>query len=286
MGEKVSCLCVTQPGRERLLADAIGDFFRQTWPDRELVIVSDALDGTDRARLRLTVRDAVNLAAVSGPRIDIYFVGLGQTLGALRNVSMSMATGPIWLQWDDDDRYHPERIAIQVADLVADPTLAGTCLTSQLYLFEDSRELYWVDWHNRRPKFQAIRVPGTVCVRRAVVEANGLRYPEDGPEARKGEDGAFLKGVVAAGPVAELDPELGWCYTRRCHGKNTWDYPRFLANAKWLGRTADELLRPDRLESIRRVAAAGIFDGRVDLVGRDRVVPGGIFGGRATDVDA
>lgn len=84
----ISCLMVSKPGREGFAEQAIADFEAQTWPAdrRELVIIRD-----EQAE--------------------------GVLLGDLRNLSLDAAKGDIFIQWDDDDRHHPERIATQFEHL-------------------------------------------------------------------------------------------------------------------------------------------------------------------------
>jgi len=86
----VSCICVTQPGREHFLEEAISCFDSQDYPagERELVIVRDAKDGT--------------------------------TLGELRNAGIAIASGKYIMTWDDDDLYSPTRISQQVMMLEQD----------------------------------------------------------------------------------------------------------------------------------------------------------------------
>ena len=48
----ISCLCVTRGDRPGLLSEAVGDFVRQTFPDRELVILHDGDEAADRERAR------------------------------------------------------------------------------------------------------------------------------------------------------------------------------------------------------------------------------------------
>ena len=53
------------------------------------------------------------------------------TLGALRNVGWAAARN-VTLQWDDDDRYHPDRIAAPPAAWQRAGTLA-VCLTEVMH---------------------------------------------------------------------------------------------------------------------------------------------------------
>jgi glycosyltransferase involved in cell wall biosynthesis len=82
LAKKVSCLCITQPGREAMLAEARAAFDAQTYSFKELVVVIDTKDG--------------------------------RTLGDLRNEALDRATGDYVATWDDDDLSHPARLAVQV----------------------------------------------------------------------------------------------------------------------------------------------------------------------------
>ncbi|MDX2253292.1 MAG: glycosyltransferase family A protein [Nitrospira sp.] len=77
----ISCLCITQPGREEFLKQAIACFNEQTFPDKELVIVED-------------------------PKTGI-------TLGELRNLAVAKSTGDMLAVWDDDDLSDPGRLECQ-----------------------------------------------------------------------------------------------------------------------------------------------------------------------------
>ena len=227
---RVSCLMVTQPGREAFEAQATADFYAQDWPDKELVVIADRFDVPSQrwvAMQRIGDTESMRYTAEDRP-----------TLGALRNLAVECARGDYLLQWDDDDRYHPERITRQVTPLLTG-NLVATCLTSQLYYFTDTRDLYWVDWYNRRPQYQAVLIPGTVCVRAKV--GKSVFYPESGASASRGEDGDYLRDVSGRGKIAEPEDtdgsDLGWLYLRQFHGENTWGRGRFLSNATWLGKS-------------------------------------------------
>lgn len=230
----VSCLCITQPGRESLLEQAIACFGAQTYPNTELVIVTDG----DRAHYdKVVAASARELGGIRMIRIVPVASIVALSLGALRNIAVDRADGEILIQWDDDDLYHPERIAIQ-----AEPVLAGakaSFLTDQLYQFTDTGEFAWVDW-NRRKGIPPM-IPGTIAIR--ADEARKIRYPEDGAVAARGEDDRYKKDLLAlpGGNVALLD-DKGWCYVRRHHGSNTWNRAHFEMNAR-MSRPAIDVLK-------------------------------------------
>nr|AKA59403.1 glycosyl transferase, group 2 family protein [uncultured bacterium AB_162] len=211
-GPLVSCLLVTGE-RVAMAKRAIRSFAEQTHPNRELVVVTD---GPERVRRSLELYvETLGLDAVR----FVYPEGSELALGHLRNVSIDAARGEVLCQWDDDDYSHPQRLERQLGFMLERD--AGACfLTDHLQLLEDHRLLFWIDWTGggRVDGMQKL-VPGTAMVARDA----GVRYPEDGPYARRGEDSAFLATLLESVPVAHME-DAGhlWLYT--FHGANT--YPR------------------------------------------------------------
>ena len=253
----VSALMVTQAGREALAEEAIGDYARQTWPHRELVIITDCLDQAHYDRLRRAVEPLERARVVKVP--------FRAPLGYLRNAAIEESTGDVLIQWDDDDRYYVDRMSVQMR-----PILAGalvTCLTDQLYYFANTRDLYLVDWRRRLPR--SVMIPGTVAVRRDL--ALRCQYPEHGPEAAKGEDGAFLRQALALARTKAAPAQLcdGLCYLRRWHGKNTWVETHFRGNAAHMGVKA-EVLQELKLRELIAVRARRLgLPLPVRVMGRD-----------------
>ena len=115
----VSCVMPTC-NRAPWVRNAVALFLRQTYPHRELVVVDDSDDGG-------ATRTAV---PTDDPRIRYVRAGDGMTLGGKRNLGASEARGSIIALWDDDDWYGPDRLAVQVAPLLAgeaDITAFGDC---------------------------------------------------------------------------------------------------------------------------------------------------------------
>jgi glycosyltransferase involved in cell wall biosynthesis len=134
----ISCLTVTRETRFRSLELAVGDFARQTWAERELVIVHDG-DAAFDVKLK-------RLAAAHDAAIAVHREAPGQTLGDLRNASIDAARGETVCQWDDDDRYHPRRLELQFAAMRVENS-EFCFLTDQLHLFAAERTMYWDDWN-------------------------------------------------------------------------------------------------------------------------------------------
>jgi glycosyltransferase involved in cell wall biosynthesis len=82
-------------------------FLQQTYPNRELLIVSDGED----------VRDL----AEGLPGVRLIHVAEARQIGAKRNFGCGRAQGEVVCHFDDDDYSAPERIEAQVAALEAHP---------------------------------------------------------------------------------------------------------------------------------------------------------------------
>jgi glycosyltransferase involved in cell wall biosynthesis len=206
----ISCLMVSRPGRLDALQSAAEDFCRQTYPSRELVVVIDDADYACQVDEVLRDKDdAIYLVTVSS-RLP---------LGALRNVALDSCHGEYACQWDDDDRYSPERLAVQI-NLLLSTGACGCFLHQQLHLFRDTGELFWTDWRfcdgRDVPGALSRIIPGSVlCLRDAA------RYPEEGDLARRGEDSVFASQLLRSGAIGiEAPPGT---YLRTFHGRNTWD---------------------------------------------------------------
>jgi glycosyltransferase involved in cell wall biosynthesis len=205
----ISCQMVTLD-RLALAKLAIRSYAEQSYPDRELVIVSDGEESYRSALARY-----VEELGIAGVRV-IYPGAVGLTLGALRNISVEAARGEIICQWDDDDYSHPERLAVQAQYLIDQPA-GASFLTDHLQYIEPEGFLSWIDWSMDGQNEGVLQLaPGTVMMHRDA----RFRYPESGPDARRGEDWVFMESVYAAVAVAALKG-AGHLYLYRYHGSNT-----------------------------------------------------------------
>ena len=204
----ISCLCVTRGDRPGLLSEAVADFVRQTFPDRELVILHDGDDAV-HAGVRAIV------AAHAGVLIRIERTRPGSRLGELRNIAIARARGEWICQWDDDDRFHPERLRLQWEHAQSEEA-AVNYLVDQLHWFQPDNLLFWDDW-GREPYPMNV-IQGTILARRDVMPP----YPDIG----RGEDTLQTRALLRAEAskafrVSRLRG-MGWCYIYRFHGCNAW----------------------------------------------------------------
>jgi glycosyltransferase involved in cell wall biosynthesis len=231
----ISCLMVTLPAPERLqpLRRSLAAYCAQTHPRRELIIVHDHAGEAACAAIRRAVEAC--------EREDIRFVAVpGElTLGALRNISWREAAGEFVCQWDDDDLYHPERLARQL-EALAGSGAAASSLQHVMQYVPASRRLYLTNWAASPPACK----PGALMCRRSVP----VEYPESGPEARIGEDLVVLDQVRRMGGVHVL-ADAPHLYVYVSHGHNVCGQPHHrmiaeqLAVSKGLIRRREAALR-------------------------------------------
>lgn len=197
----ISCLMVTR-GRSGLPRFAIEGFARQTYPNRELVVVCDSPALPQDDPLERAIRDA------ACPNIRLIRVEAGGlTLGELRNIAVDRAAGRYVCQWDDDDLYDPCRLEMQQRVLAA--AGAQACLLG--------RWMIWWPAENRLAVSCERDWEGSLLCEKAVMP----RYPA----LRRGEDTPVVEQLRRSARVVRMDlPRL---YTYVVHGGNTFTAPHF-----------------------------------------------------------
>jgi glycosyltransferase involved in cell wall biosynthesis len=252
---KISCLIVTRD-RLALVKRSILSFMNQTYPNRELVIVTDG-----EVRFRQSIERFVDSLQLAGVRF-VYPSGGSDTLGYLRNVSMDAANGEIVCQWDDDDYSHPERLAIQARYMQKEK--ARACfMTDHLQFLEDRRTLFWIDWSvGGRVTGRACLVPGTLMMFRDI----GVRYPEQGRYARRGEDTVLLAALYNQAPIAQLRG-MGYLYLYQFHGRNTFPKEHHYRMSNY---ATPATFLEEKANVIRSAAAHYPIPRPITVMGRDR----------------
>jgi len=223
----ISCLTVTKTGRLEQLKLAVHCFNRQSHAGREMVIVHDGDEAYEEQLERLLER-------FPGEKFRVVRTGPGKSLGELRNLSVEAAAGNLVCQWDDDDLYHPERLAQQYRCLIE--RNADFCfLTDQLHWFQNTSEFFWDDWNVETYPMNLIQ--GTLMGRRAMMP----RYPA----LPRGEDTPLLRAIHNSGTkLADLGG-YGYLYIYTYSGQNAWDFSHHAAISRW------KRLRKDRLDTER-----------------------------------
>ena len=232
----ISCLTVTHPGHRESLELAIRDFGRQTYQDCELVIVHDG-DG----RFHDDIKRECD--RYEGRQIRVLQESAGKTLGELRNLAVDFADGDLVCQWDDDDRYHSERLARQ-HELLVQENSRFCFMTDQLHWFAKERVMFWDDWDVETWPMNLIQ--GTLLGFKADLPPY--------PNLARGEDSPVVARIVQNGvPVSQLKNE-GYLYIYVFNGLNAWDELHHKAISAW------KRLDRNRLVENRSVLLEGLLD--------------------------
>jgi glycosyltransferase involved in cell wall biosynthesis len=219
----VSALMVTRD-RPEFALQSVQYFLRQSYPQRELIIVED---GVPSLKDRLP-RD---------PRITLVSTGLRRTIGAMRNQSCYLARGEVLVLWDDDDWHGPDRLATQVQPLL-DGRTDITGLTDLEWLELDS----WRCWQLDRPLQERMLLnrvyAGTLAFHRRVWD-RGTGFAN----RSLAEDAGFLRQALERGArFQHLGGQGIYVYVR--HAQNSWQVPIGTPNG-WIACPPPELPASD-----------------------------------------
>ena len=254
---KVSCVTVTN-GRLDQLHQSVRCYVQQTYPEKELVIVSQGDKDVNQQ-----IRKFVNELG----RKDILFVEAPEalSLGAMRNLSIELTTGDVICQWDDDDIYHPMRVQAQISKMELE-SADVVLFTSFLKWFRNTQDMYYCDWSKDDDRTHRY-LCGTVMFKKQIFyDCRNYLYPEDGPQSIVEEDLNALERMTLHGKVVGLDGE-GHCYVYVYHGANTYDQAHHelpLTNrSKKVLLSSNELLGKQRL--IEQTLRAGGIDEKINV---------------------
>lgn len=229
----ISCLTITREHKFVELKRALGCFYQQTVSDKELIIVHDGSAYFNRLLVAETDRyegDAIVVHQTKDRDL---------TLGALRNIALSLARGEFVCQWDDDDLYHPKRLEVQLQELMK--ANADFCfLTDQLHFFEPTGELFWDDW-------EVEGYPGNLIQGTILGRADKIGKYEWLP---RGEDTHIVRQLLANGCHLIGIANRGYLCIYVFNGKNAWDIQHHAAISAWKRLDKTQLLR--REDELRR----------------------------------
>lgn len=192
-GPRISCILVME-GPTSQAKTAIGCFLRQTYPNRELIIVAPA---AERARLD-------ELGHAGRPEIRL-IPAVDETSPAdLRALAVEQASGPLVCRWDPDDLHDDRRLEVQYEALRQTGAHASLLRRWLIWSPEDRRIAVG------RP---SAPVATMLCLKIAV-RRRGRTAPDDGAE--------FMTDLPAEARVVVCDmPRL---YVHPSHGADV-DWP-------------------------------------------------------------
>jgi len=188
--------------RKKLANRSIKCFLRQSYKNKELIIIDDGRD--DYSNLLSTIPvNRINYVRIKNKE--------KLNLGELRNISLDIAKGDYIAQWDDDDWYHADRLTVQAN--VINKGFEACCLESSLT-------------HINSPEFKNLPFIGTLNggIPGSIMHVNSksIRYPD----AQKGEDTVYLNNWKKK-KYTSINKAFGYLFIRCYHGNNTWDLNHF-----------------------------------------------------------
>jgi glycosyltransferase involved in cell wall biosynthesis len=200
------------------LTNAINYFLAQTYPNKELVIISSKQDPA--------------YAEITAPyeKSNVRYYGLpsgeGLSLGELRNISLEKAAGEYFCVWDDDDWYHCRRLEIEMQELIRSGK-KGVVLAYCIIYDKVSGEA-------SLSKPTTI-LPSMLC-QKSVISAD-LLYP-----ARdRNEDTVFAFRLFRKNLIFPMIHPVLYIYVH--HGSNTWGPEHFMNHcAHKLSEKATEII--------------------------------------------
>jgi len=218
---RVTAVMPTRASRQPFWVSAIRCFLNQTYQDSELLILNES--------------DEPMPLPVYGRPDRIRYVripNINMPTGAKRNLINSMVTSELIVHFDDDDWYHPARIATQVGFL-DDTRQQVVGWHDLLYYRTTDRSLWCYYYQGARPYATGV----SLMYRRSWWEKHP--FPNDRKVA---EDTAFWLTASGAGVMASTGKELGFGNIRfivaRAHDGNTFSVP-FNAGQPWVPATRE-----------------------------------------------
>lgn len=197
----ISCVMPTR-NRRALALNAVELWCRQTYEERELIVVDDGDDGLEAALPR-------------DPRIVYLRAPARESIGGKRNRACERARGEVVVQWDDDDWYGPARLAVQVEPILdggADVTAFRCDTVLDLPAWE-----WWSPDASAHARLFVGDVHGGTLAFRRKLWVRGSRYPD----RSIAEDAWLLSDVLRRGArLHRLDGRGHFVYVR--HESNSW----------------------------------------------------------------
>jgi glycosyltransferase involved in cell wall biosynthesis len=228
----ITCVCATK-NRPDLLKRSIDCYVRQTYPNKRLVIVSQSDEDSNKI---------ISQHLKSLNREDILFVEAPAmlTLGAMRNVSVELATGEIVCQWDDDDVYHPLRLTTQYKALISDSRNVASLYSEFLKYFCNSHEVYWCDW-SKEHEYSHRFLCGSIMFYKSLFHLWENFYPERGSQSCREEDLHVLEKLTSKGSIAPVTAGNQYIYVY--HGVNTYDldHHKLTLDVRWGKKVLDKI---------------------------------------------
>jgi glycosyltransferase involved in cell wall biosynthesis len=230
---KISCLMVTGKNRFDYFVKSFQCYQDQTYPNRELIIVNEGPKSyQEKIANHVAHRSDVRLVFLDG----------WYSLGALRNISIALSFGDIFVQWDDDDFNAPERLAVQYNFLSTQPKAKICFLSDQLHYYFNFKTLFLEDWYEYGSggmKPYAL-IPGTGMAWR---KSFHNRYPSAGKWCSAGEDSVLSSKLCEIDEQVSLLRGYGYMQMYSYHGDNVWNENHHMGISRYRSLGIDKILK-------------------------------------------
>ncbi len=158
----ISVIVVVRNG-ERFIAQALHSILEQTHPANEIIVV----DGQSSDRTTDIVSHFPGTRLVEQPDLG---------LAAARNLGLECIRGELVAFLDCDDRWHPEKLAVQIDELVKRPDL--DFVTGLVHFYQADGDLPRTGYHpGKLEQDHAGQTPGTLLARRRAFTKVGVFDP-------------------------------------------------------------------------------------------------------------
>lgn len=190
--------------REKYLAAALDSVFAQTYRPIEVIVVDDgSID---------------NSAAIAQAYSEVqYFYQSNQGVSVARNTGIAAAKGEFIAFLDSDDRWYPNKLSIQINEMLTHPDLGITATQFLNYLEPETEPPSWFN-PNTELGERSLIIPSTFVVRQSVFQQIGTFSPaylaaEDTEWIFRAKD-----NKIAMKTISEVLAQ------RRLHGQNlSWE---------------------------------------------------------------
>lgn len=256
---KISCLLVTAGGRFEYFKQSVRCYLDQTYPNTELLILNE---GPKEYQQQISE----HVEKLNRPDIRPVFLNGDYTLGALRNISIGLAEGDLFCQWDDDDFNMPNRLAVQFSYLRHRPHLRAVYLSDQLHYYFPTRELYWEDWkmYLSSGLLRYSLIPGTILAWKKGLEG---RYPSSGTQCKTGEDTVFSNYLLSKHVNIEVLSGFGNLQIYSFHGKNVFDLEHHTVLSRLRSHGRQKMIQ--ERERICKTIDYLKLEGKINVMGRE-----------------
>jgi glycosyltransferase involved in cell wall biosynthesis len=199
------------------LTEALESVAAQTYPNVDVIVVLNGVQSPEAIE-HVVQRTVPGATLIALPQANVSIA---------RNVGIARAVGQYVAFLDDDDRWHPERLAAQIAALEARPDACASYCGMRT-IDESGRVLleadqYQVDRLDIARRKTGIISPNLMARRSSLIEVGGVH-----PRARLAQDLDLVLKLAALGPMVFVDRAL---VDYRAHPNNNTGSHRKLARS-------------------------------------------------------